>query len=234
MPLRIFVQGTLTPLPWFCLASSDIHSWEDVKGKKIIVRSKASAVCMVVNPVVFEAFGIDIEKDFTEFPLEGAVAATHSVRDGIVDLAGSWPAFPPASYILDVAESKPLRMLPIDKPQVDEICAKLPFLHPVIHPGGIYKGVDEDVPTVGYLFLAFTRADVPDSLVYELTKAIYENIDDFKAFHPQLSGFSPEAVNLVSCPPHAGAIKYYKEIGVWSDEMDAKVKGWLKQMGVEK
>ena len=63
-----------------------------------------------------------------------------------------------------------------------------------------------------------TSANVPDESVYQLTKAVFENFDEFKSLHPAFANLDPQKMikDGLSAPLHPGAEKYYKE------------KGWLK------
>lgn len=85
-------------------------------------------------------------------------------------------------------------------------------------PGGMYKGTDNDVTTfgVGATFVSSTKTD--SDTVYQIVKAVFDNIDRFKKMHPAFAHLEPSKmiVNNLSAPLHDGALKFYKE------------KGWVK------
>jgi hypothetical protein len=86
-------------------------------------------------------------------------------------------------------------------------------------PAGMFRGMDRDVPTVGYPTVFITRQDVPEALVYTVTKAIADNKEALVAAHKGLAKFDPTAAwkpELVGLPLHPGAERYYRE------------KGWMK------
>jgi uncharacterized protein len=60
-----------------------------------------------------------------------------------------------------------------------------------------------------------TSSKVPDNVVYDLVKAVFDNFDEFKKLHPAFHHLDPKAMikNGLSAPLHPGAIKYYKEKG---------------------
>ena len=60
-----------------------------------------------------------------------------------------------------------------------------------------------------------TSAKVPDAVVYELVKAVFENFDEFKKLHPAFAALDPKDMikNGNSAPMHPGAARYYKEKG---------------------
>jgi len=60
-----------------------------------------------------------------------------------------------------------------------------------------------------------TSADVDEQTVYEVVRAVMENIEDFRNLHPAFANLDPKKMikNGLSAPLHPGAIKYYKEKG---------------------
>ena len=82
-------------------------------------------------------------------------------------------------------------------------------------PKGTYKTTDSDVKTFGVMATFVSSTDVPDNVVYEVTRAVFENIDDFRNLHPAFKNLDPKMMikNALSAPLHSGAAKYYKEKG---------------------
>jgi hypothetical protein len=60
-----------------------------------------------------------------------------------------------------------------------------------------------------------SSASVSDDVVYEVVRAVFENLDDFRKLHPAFTNLDPEQMisNGLSAPLHDGAVKYYKEQG---------------------
>ncbi len=83
-------------------------------------------------------------------------------------------------------------------------------------PAGTYKTTTKDVKTFGVMATVVTSADVPDELVYAVTRAVFENLEDFRDDHPSFFALDPKKMikDGLSAPLHPGAIKYYKEAGV--------------------
>jgi TRAP transporter TAXI family solute receptor len=72
------------------------------------------------------------------------------------------------------------------------------------------------VTTFGVMATFVTSADVPEDVVYEVTRAVFENLDDFRALHPAFANLDPKKMTMdaLSAPLHPGAAKYYKEKGL--------------------
>ena len=83
-------------------------------------------------------------------------------------------------------------------------------------PGGMYRGTDADTMTfgVGATFVSSTK--VPEKVIYEIVKAVFENFDDLKKLHPAFGVLKKEEMikDGLSAPLHDGAKKYYKEAGL--------------------
>ena len=75
---------------------------------------------------------------------------------------------------------------------------------------------DEDVQTSAIKMVMFCRGDLDEQTVYDLTKTLWENIDTLGEAQANLKGLTAEEAvkDIAGLPLHAGAEKYYKEIGV--------------------
>jgi len=80
---------------------------------------------------------------------------------------------------------------------------------------GTYKTTDADVQTWGVKATFVTSSDTPENVVYEVTRAVFENFESFKALHPAFRNLNPKTMitDGLSAPLHPGAVKYYKEKG---------------------
>lgn len=121
----------------------------------------------------------------------------------------------PSANIQDPITTCGARLVPLTGPAVDKLVAGAPFYAKVNIPGGLYAGHPNPTPTYGVLATFVTSAKVPEATVYELTRAVFENFDEFKRLHPALGALDPKEMikNGNSAPLHPGAIRYYKEKG---------------------
>jgi len=80
---------------------------------------------------------------------------------------------------------------------------------------GTYRSLDKDYITLGVYNFAVARADLPDDLVYQLVKAVFENQPRLQKSHPTASETVPQnADKNTFLPFHPGAVRYYREIGI--------------------
>ena len=80
----------------------------------------------------------------------------------------------------------------------------------------MYANNPNSTATYGVAATLVTSAKVPDDVVYNLVKAVFENFDEFKKLHPAFANLDPKAMatNGLSAELHPGAVKYYKEKGM--------------------
>jgi len=78
-------------------------------------------------------------------------------------------------------------------------------------------GIDEPTNIKVYDYTLFAPESVPDDLVYEVTKSLYENEENLLATGPVWAGFTAEGMSRdVDVPFHPGAIRFYEEAGAWN------------------
>jgi TRAP transporter TAXI family solute receptor len=104
----------------------------------------------------------------------------------------------------------------VDGPVVDKLIKENTYYGPATIPGGMYTGNPEDTKTFGVAATMVTTADVSDTMVYELVKAVFTNFNAFKKQHPAFGVLTKEGMvhNNNSAPYHPGAVKYYEEAGL--------------------
>jgi TRAP transporter TAXI family solute receptor len=121
----------------------------------------------------------------------------------------------PTSAIMDVATQNAIRILPISADIMGKLTQKYPFLAGVKIPANSYKGQTEEVPTVAVNAVLIAGSQLKDDMVYNLTKALFENQADLAMAHSKGKELNIQyAVKGVSIAFHPGAVKYYKEKGL--------------------
>ena len=189
--------------------ASGIESLEDLKGKALSVGAPASGTELNARRI-FQAAGMsydDLGK--TEYlPFAESVELIKNRQlDATLQSAGLGVA-----SIRDLASSIPITVVSVP----EEIAQKLgaPFQSAEI-PAGTYDGQDKAVKTLAITNILITSADVPDDLVYKMTKQLFEHLPDLVAAHNAAKGIDPKtAAKNLPVPLHPGAERYYKEAGL--------------------
>jgi len=193
------------------LKKSGITDIEQVKGRSISTGSPGSGTNFMAEAVL-SALGIakDSYKDsrlsFTE--------SANALRDGTIDV-GIWSVGPGTSSILDLATTHEIEMIAFTPEQTEKILAANKTYSGVELAGGVYRGIDQPVSTIGVWNVMICQASLDTDMVYKLAKALLENNDYLKKIHPSAAYTTPEnAVKYSPIPLHPGTIKYLEEKGI--------------------
>jgi TRAP transporter TAXI family solute receptor len=116
---------------------------------------------------------------------------------------------------MDLATTHAIRIIPFTPEQTKKILAANKTYSAVELAGGVYKGVDKPVPTIGVWNVLICQESLDTELVYNLVKALYAHNDLLCKIHPSAAYTTPEnAVKYSPIPLHPGTIKYLKEKGI--------------------
>ena len=161
-----------------------------------IVRPRITGMAALSPPVAHAVGGgvrIDGEEGVRRLPLpDGAfeLSWVHSVertewretfrvdREGNILLSGL-----PNPGVMDIATSQEIVLIPIEAEVVKRLNKEHPFFVPAVIPKGTYKGQAADVPTVAIPNFLITRSDIDDKTIYDVTKAMFENLDRLVQAH---------------------------------------------------
>lgn len=192
------------------VASKDITSIADLKGKRISVGDAGSGVEFNAKQIL-DAYGIsfdDIQVNNLSFG-----DSSDALKDGKID-AFFCTAGAPTTAVVELSTTNDINLLAIDDEHAKTLMDAHPFYTQYAIPGGSYNGVADDVNTVAVKATLIASNDLSEDVVYELVKGIFDNKDDITAGHAKGAELDPEyAVSGISVPFHPGAEKYFKEIG---------------------
>ena len=193
---------------------SGIKTVADLAGKRVSVGDAGSGVEFNAKQIL-AAYGIDMDKDIQKQNL-GFGPSADALKDGKID-AFFCVAGIPTTAITDLAMSNEITVVAVEDEKYNELAKQYGFYTQQIVPKETYNGMTEDVKTVAVMATYIVDKDLPEDVVYNITKSIFENKDAIAAAH--VKGNELNAATAVDgipaeVPLHAGAAKYYKEIGV--------------------
>ena len=188
-----------------------ITSVADLAGKSVSIGAPGSGVYFNAMDVL-EAAGLsesDINAQYQSF-----ADSTDALKDGKID-AAFIVAGPPTPAITELCTTNDAYLVPIDGEVADNLMASCPFYTTYTIPAGSYEGQTEDVTTVTVKATLIVSADASEDDVYNLTAAIFDNIEAITAENGKGAELSIEnATSGMTAPFHAGAAKYFAEKGV--------------------
>jgi TRAP transporter TAXI family solute receptor len=197
------------------VVSSGINRLEDMKGKRISTSAPGSGHEMVANKLL-EAAGVDPVKDLKRERIslsESANAFKDRKIDGFFFATGL-----PAASMLDLNATPGLsfKILSV-QPYLKAIVSKHGRVYNEdVIPKSTYSKLESDVKTISVPVIFVTGEAMDETLVYNITKVMFEKKADLVAVHKEARKLElKSAIALAEVPFHPGAIKYYKEKGVW-------------------
>ncbi|KON68960.1 TAXI family TRAP transporter solute-binding subunit [Peribacillus butanolivorans] len=190
-------------------AKSGIKSVSDLKGKKVSVGAPGSGA--YINAMqILEIHGLS-DKDIKAQNLSFD-ESTDGIQAGNID-AAFITAGTPTGAVEALSVQNDIVIIPMADDKVQALVDKYPYYAEDTIPSGTYK-IKSDIKTVAVKAMLVVSKDLDEELVYEMTKAIYENTD--KITHAKGKFITPETAleGLGDMELHPGAAKYFKEKGV--------------------
>lgn len=201
----------------FCIQPAYMHAWTlDQSAKdysafegKVACGGPAGGTSDQYTKEVLDILGIKPSK----FVNAAFSDSPNMLRDNLVDIFGSSMGTP-ASAVSECANTLGAKVIGISEEQAEKVVPEMPFFMKVKLPAGTYPGQDEDVPTLADYNVYFFRADMPEDVVYEFTKTVFENKEELAKAFAGFETMDPELVDSIVMPLHKGAYKYYQEMGI--------------------
>ena len=168
------------------------------------------------NRLLLSHFNVDIDKAF-ELAYLNYRDSTQALKRGEIK-AMSTPIRPPAPHIQEALSSKDgdgYALLQFTDDQIAQADGGLGLWTRYVIPAATYPGQDQDIQTVAKSNLLVVRQDVDDEVVYQVTKAMFENLDFLRNINDAMYETSlDQALVGMPMPLHPGALRYYQEIGL--------------------
>lgn len=211
--LRVLAGLYYNPNQIVVSAESGINSIADLKGKRFAPGAPGGTSEVETN-YHLTAAGLNYPDDL-DAQYVGFTEASDLMRNKQLD--GAWiMAGIPTAAVTEITSTAGGKLVPIDEALIEKLQETYPWYAKFVIPAGTYSGQNEDVTTSAIKITICTSANVPDDVIYDLTKTLWENIDTLSESQNILKSCSVEdaVTDLAGLPIHDGAARYYKEIGV--------------------
>lgn len=194
------------------LKSSEIETVADLRGKRVSLDERGSGTYVDAN-LILEAHGF-AATDIVERNLKGG-EATRALRNGTLDALFIVAGYPTRALV-DLASVAEIKLIPIDGQNAAKLTDANTFFAASTIPTTAYAGV-EGVNTISVGAQWFTHVKEDDELIYQITKALWNKETRQLLDEGHASGKTitlETALDGLSVPLHAGAERFYKEIGL--------------------
>ncbi len=203
------------PEPFTVVARADsgIKNFEDLKGKRVNIGNPGSGQRGTME-VLMEAYGWTKDDFKLASELKSAEQA-QALCDNKID-AFVFTVGHPSGSIKEATTTCDTNLVNVTGPKVQKLVDDNPYYRVATIPGGMYRNNPEDTTTFGVGATFVSSTDVPEDVIYNVVKAVFENFDTFKKLHPAFQVLKKEEMvkDGLSAPLHPGAEKYYKEAGL--------------------
>jgi TRAP transporter TAXI family solute receptor len=217
--LRLLMLGTNLSLGILVRNDSSIKSLADLKGKRLTWDFPAFPANILSGLATLSTGGVSI-KDIQTVPVPEVVSGVRALMEGRVDGAVAAIGM---GIVTEANARVGVRFLPAgDNPKGIRIAGG-------IMPGGKVTirqpgpaGIKTAIPVWSYGISVVASTHMPDEVAYTLVKTWWDHWKELEPTHPQLRGWNHDVFvqGTATIPYHPGAIKFYKEKGNWSAEMD--------------
>ncbi len=196
-----------TPFQFAVLQESGIRSIVELAGKRVGIGPRGGTSAAYF-PEFFRTLNVDANLVFGEW---AELAAQLQQRTLDVLAVGAGVPFP--SFI-ELEAKERVRYLAFDPKQISTLRLAMPELTPSRIPAGTYPSLLRPYETLGLYNFAISQAELPDDLVYNVVRAVFENNEEMLEATAAAAATIPANLDRNSfLPLHPGAIRYYRQIG---------------------
>ena len=226
--LRAIQCGSDTLFGLVTRQDTGIKSIPELRGKRVTFNFPADLTARFSARQMMVAFGLNPDTDVVPMVAEFTQAGFVDLKEGRTDASiGALRN----SYLLEVNTVSPLVVLPFPANLISFVHRELPGMFPVNTDG--IPAIADGIPVVGSPCVMYTYEDFPDDVVYIMLKTLLEKQNELIEQNEGLmKHWSKEkAIRDFGVPYHPGAIQYYKEIGLWTNQLQAMNDAALKGAG---
>jgi TRAP transporter TAXI family solute receptor len=221
-PMIRIVSGGVFPFTGSILVrdKSDIKRPSDLKGKRMAWDFGGHAITQTWQSAAMEVSGLK-SSDVVQVRFSNLNDAIRAVPEGKVDATF-------AAIGIGINEEanamEPIRF--VSMPNTDAANKILGRYGASVVKSDPAAGIKGDTYVIGYPLQLVSSSKVSDKTIGTLLKAWWDNLAELQSIHPLLKRWTKDtqALTNFTVPYHSGAVKFYKEAGIWSAKHDARTK----------
>lgn len=191
------------------LNDAKVNSFADLKGKSVVTQPKGNTAELLTN-MVLGMNGLNYQA-LSKINFQSYTDAVSMMKDGHAQVFTLGTTIP-ASSVMDLASARDIRLVPVDDKTMNELRKKNPGYQRLVVKAGTYPKQTTDVPMIGYSAHLVVSCDLPEAMVYTMTKEVAANMEGMSAVNKAMSGVTPKDMAAdIGVPFHPGAVRFYRE-----------------------
>jgi len=198
----------------------DVKQLSDLKGKRLAWDYGGHAINQTWQNAVMEAGGLK-PSDVQQVRVSNLNDGVRAVPEGKVDAAFTAVGI---GVVEEANAMDPIRF--VGMPNTDAANKILGRYGASVVKSDPATGIKGDTYVIGYPLQLVSSAKVSDKTIATLLKAWWDNLAELQTIHPLLKRWTKEtqALTNFTVPYHSGAVRFYKEVGIWSAKHEARTK----------
>ncbi len=218
-----FISTTGYTVQGFITLDPDIKTITDFRGKRVSIGDKSSITRVEILSIILESAGIldEVELEYLSTP-----DGVNALRDGLLDATLTYVTlinppdqYAPMPYMSEIMATKDVYFVSTDSKDItymNELLGPLQVEH-VVPAGSLGETQTEPWVSLGSPMGWAADKEMPDDVVYEICRIIYENADQFVDYSPALAPISQETMANWGVPEadmHPGALQFFEDYGI--------------------
>ena len=195
-------------------ADGSIMNLDSLAGERYVLGARNSGAERTGH-YILDSLGIDYEGKFN-LAYMGYGATANAIQDGTIvgmNVPGGIPVTGITRAFSMVGDD--LVLLGFSDEQLAQINSRYPLWIRYVIPADTYPNQPQDIQSIAHPTMLAVRADVPDEAVYQITRAIFENLATLHEIHKATREITLERTLIgLGAPLHPGALRYYREVGL--------------------
>lgn len=206
MQLRTLGSLHYSILHMITLADSSINGIADLKGKRVAVGPAGGGTIPFMKQVLglADLTADDITPSFLSY-----ADGFSQLADGNVDAAFALSGYP-AGAVMQAQANKKLKFIPMTDEQLATALEKYPNYNQVTVAADVYN-TEQDGVVLGVNNMLIVDAGMDDETAFQITRAVYANLEEFRAENAFARQIEPERSLTLKIPLHPGAERYHRQ-----------------------
>ena len=230
VPVKTLIGGHSFPLMFHTTPDKNIKTIADLKNKVVYTSMMGQPMFIQIAKAQLASAGLSLKDLKASSTMPSVAQATNQLIEGRID-AFIYPVVTVSVHQINQAKGECV-FVNLTNEQADYVEKNNPGYYKAVIPSGKYANKKEMRYAIAFQTCLHAQADMDPEVAYELVKILLEKHNEWTNIHPQAKdwGLDQKPVTIATEPYHPGAVKYYREKGLWTKEVQEHNDKLLQQL----